>query len=159
MLDYYRTTAEFHHTTDELIEKMKPWYDNYCFAKQCYGRTTMYNSNMVLYFVDNYIRSGCEIPDHMIDPKLHSDNSIIRKYIKKMKEHTHVEQMLQLLQEKGYLNEDVISNFRFNDFNDPYCFVSILYNWGLLTQIGQRRGRLLLAVPNKIAEKLLFDEV
>ena len=32
MLDYYRTTCEFHHTTDELIEGMKPWYDNYCFA-------------------------------------------------------------------------------------------------------------------------------
>ena len=54
MLDYYRTTCEFHHTTDELIQRMKPWYDNYCFAEESYGKTTMYNSNMVLYFV----RSG-----------------------------------------------------------------------------------------------------
>ena len=54
MLDYYRTTCEFHHTTDELIDIMKPWYDNYCFAEECYGRTTMYNACMVLYFVDNY---------------------------------------------------------------------------------------------------------
>ena len=29
MLDYYATTCEFHHTTDELIAIMKPWYDNY----------------------------------------------------------------------------------------------------------------------------------
>ena len=58
MLDYYRTTCEFHHTTDELIARMKPWYDNYCFAEESYGKTTMYNSNMVLYFVDNYIRNG-----------------------------------------------------------------------------------------------------
>ncbi|MDE6171643.1 hypothetical protein [uncultured Bacteroides sp.] len=24
-------------------------YYSYCFAKECYGKTTMYNSNMVLY--------------------------------------------------------------------------------------------------------------
>ena len=70
MLDYYRTTCEFHHTTDELIEAMKPWYDNYCFAEESYGRTTMYNSNMVLYFVDNYIRSGCQIPKNMIGAEM-----------------------------------------------------------------------------------------
>ena len=37
MLDYYATTCEFHHTTDELIELMKPWYDNYCFVQLQYG--------------------------------------------------------------------------------------------------------------------------
>lgn len=55
MLTYYSNTGHFNHTIDELIEIMKPWYDNYCFAQECYGQTTMYNSNMVLYFVKNYI--------------------------------------------------------------------------------------------------------
>ena len=45
-------------TVDELIEIIKPWYDNYCFTEECYGETTMYNSNMVLYFVKNYIQRG-----------------------------------------------------------------------------------------------------
>ena len=48
MLTYYSTTCHFSHSVDELIEMMKPWYDNYCFAEECYGGTTMYNSNMVL---------------------------------------------------------------------------------------------------------------
>lgn len=51
MLTYYSTNSPFQHSVDELIEIMKPWYDNYCFAQECYGDTTMYNSNMVLYFV------------------------------------------------------------------------------------------------------------
>ena len=51
-------------TVDELIEIMKPWYDNYCFAEECYGETTMYNSNMVLYFVKNYIQRGKAPRDH-----------------------------------------------------------------------------------------------
>ena len=55
MLAYYSTKISFNHTIDELIGLMKPWYDNYCFAQECYGETTLYNSNMVLYFVKNYI--------------------------------------------------------------------------------------------------------
>lgn len=34
MFDYYRQYYTFQHSTDELIEIMKPWYDNYCFAKE-----------------------------------------------------------------------------------------------------------------------------
>ena len=37
MLTYYSTTSPFNHTVDELIEIMKPWYDNYCFAQKSYG--------------------------------------------------------------------------------------------------------------------------
>jgi len=51
-------------TVEELIEIIKPWYDNYCFTKECYGETTMYNSNMVLYFVKNYIQRGKAPRDH-----------------------------------------------------------------------------------------------
>lgn len=53
MLTYYSTTSPFNHSVDELTEIMKPWYDNYCFAEERCGETTMYNSNMVLYFVKN----------------------------------------------------------------------------------------------------------
>lgn len=42
---------------DELTKTIKPWYDNYCFAIKRYGKTTMYNSVMVLNFLDNYIRN------------------------------------------------------------------------------------------------------
>ena len=45
MLSYYSQQYDFNHSVDELIEIMKPYYDNYCFAKEAYGKTTMYNSN------------------------------------------------------------------------------------------------------------------
>ena len=34
MLTYYSTNSPFRHTVDELIGMMKPWYNNYCFAKE-----------------------------------------------------------------------------------------------------------------------------
>lgn len=55
MLTYYTETCNIHtYTVDELIAIMRPWYDNYCFAKKAYGKTTMYNSCMVFYFIDNF---------------------------------------------------------------------------------------------------------
>lgn len=35
MLAYYSTNSPFKHSVDQLIEMMKPWYDNYCFAQDC----------------------------------------------------------------------------------------------------------------------------
>ena len=48
MLAYYASVLPFEHSVDELMDIMKPWYDNYCFALKKYGKVTMYNSNMVL---------------------------------------------------------------------------------------------------------------
>ena len=73
MLTYYSTTSPFNHSVDELIEIMKPWYDNYCFAEECYGETTMYNSNMVLYFVRNYLDNNGKAPRTYPGRFLHDD--------------------------------------------------------------------------------------
>ena len=35
----------------------------------------MYNSNIVLYFVDNYVHNDCEVPDNMIDDSIQDDSS------------------------------------------------------------------------------------
>lgn len=70
---YYdvRTKDKFDELFGDLymIGIMKPWYDNYCFAQECYGDTTMYNSNMVLYFVKNYIMSG-RAPRDMVEDNI-----------------------------------------------------------------------------------------
>ena len=84
MLTYYSTNSPFRHTVDELIEIMKPWYDNYCFAQDCYGETTMYNSNMVLYFVKNYIDNG-KAPREMIEDNIRIDYEKLRMLIRKDK--------------------------------------------------------------------------
>ena len=70
LLDYYRQHFTFKHTTDELIEIMKPWYDNYCFAKECLNEPPLYNSDMVLYFLYNYLDGEGSIPDNMLDANI-----------------------------------------------------------------------------------------
>ena len=157
MLDYYRTTAEFHHTTDELIEKMKPWYDNYCFAKQSYGRTTMYNSNMVLYFVDNYIRSGCEIPDRMIEDNIRVDYNKLRMLIRKDKEFAHDASVIQTLVSQGYITGELKTGFPAENIASPDNFVSLLYYFGMLTIDGTSRGKTRFTIPNQVVREQLFN--
>ncbi len=157
MLDYYRTTAEFHHTTDELIEAMKPWYDNYCFAKQSYGRTTMYNSNMVLYFVDNYIRSGCELPDRMIEDNIRVDYNKLRMLIRKDKEFAHDASVIQTLVSQGYITGDLKTGFPAENIGSPDNFVSLLYYFGMLTIDGTSRGKTRFTIPNQVVREQLFN--
>ena len=97
MLDYYGSVLPFNHTTDELIKVMKPWYDNYCFAEERYGETTMYNSVMVLNFVDNYIRSEYQIPKKMVETNIRIDYDKLRMLIRHDKEFAHDASIIQQL--------------------------------------------------------------
>ena len=72
-IDHSRSKQEKEKQLDELIEMMKPWYDNYCFAEECYGGATMYNSNMVLYFVRNYLDNNGKAPRTYPGRFLHDD--------------------------------------------------------------------------------------
>ena len=157
MLDYYRTTAEFHHTTDELIELMKPWYDNYCFAEESYGRTTMYNSNMVLYFVDNYIRSGCNAPKKMIEDNIRVDYNKLRMLIRKDKEFAHDASIIQSLVSQGYITGELKTGFPAENVGHPDNFVSLLYYFGMLTIDGTSRGKTRFTIPNQVVREQLFN--
>lgn len=157
MLTYYSTTCEFHHTIDELIERMKPWYDNYCFAKQSYGRTTMYNSNMVLYFVDNYIRSGGNLPDSMIEENIRVDYNKLRMLIRKDKEFAHDASVIQTLAQQGYVTGNLKPGFPAEQITDPDNFVSLLFYFGMLTIDGTYKGATKLVIPNQVVREQLFN--
>ena len=157
MLDYYRTTCEFHHTTDELITRMKPWYDNYCFAKQSYGKTTMYNSNMVLYFVDNYIRNGGQLPDNMVEENIRVDYNKLRMLIRKDKEFAHDASVIQTLVSQGYITGELKMGFPAEKIASPDNFVSLLYYFGLITIDGMYRGKTRFVIPNQVVREQIFS--
>ena len=157
MLEYYATTCEFHHTTDQLIEIMKPWYDNYCFAKQSYGRTTMYNSNMVLYFVDNYIRNGGEVPDNMLEENIRVDYNKLRMLIRKDKEFAHDASIIQTIVQQGYTTGELKTGFPAEQLNHPDNFISLLYYFGMLTIDGTYRGKTKLSIPNQVVREQMYN--
>ena len=157
MLDYYATTCQFHHSTDELIEAMKPWYDNYCFSEKSYGGTTMYNSNMVLYFVDNYIRNGGEMPDKMVEENIRVDYNKLRMLIRKDKEFAHDASTIQTLVQQGYVTGELKTGFPAETVAEPDNFISLLFYFGMLTISGTKRGKTLLTIPNQVVREQLYS--
>lgn len=156
MLTYYSTTSPFQHTVDELIEIMKPWYDNYCFAQKSYGKTTMYNSNMVLYFVKNYILHG-EAPMNMIEGNIRTDYEKLRMLIRKDKEFAHDASIIQTLVSQGFIAGNLKESFPAAGVTSPDNFISLLYYFGMLTISGLHEGKTKLTIPNQVVREQLYN--
>ena len=155
MLTYYSTTSPFNHSVDELIEIMKPWYDNYCFAEECYSETTMYNSNMVLYFVKNYIQRG-KAPRDMVEDNIRIDYEKLRMLIRKDKEFAHDASIIQTLVSEGYVTGELKKGFPAINITNPDNFMSLLYYFGMLTISGTYEGRTKLTIPNQVVREQIY---
>ena len=80
LLEYYRQQGKIIHPVDELISMMKPWYDNYCFSGRSLKELPMYNSDMVLYFVNSYLSTQLP-PENMLDTNCRTDYNKLRHLI------------------------------------------------------------------------------
>lgn len=150
MIRYYRychvlpTTV----TEDGIIEEMKPWYDNYCFAEESYGaEPSMFNCDMVCYYLSNLIDQG-RSPKDMIDPNTMTDYGKMKRLIEIDKLEGERLNIIHDIAEKGYIYGQVVSHFPAEKMMEFSNFVSLLYYYGMLT-IGGAEGELLkLIVPN-----------
>ena len=156
MLDYYRQYYTFNHTTDELIEIMKPWYDNYCFATECVNESPLYNSDMVLYFVDNYIRRKGRLPENMLDANIRTDYNKLRMLIRKDQGFEHNASIIQHIVETGTITADLKGHFPSEDIANPDNFVSLLYYFGMLTIAGRSRGKVVFHIPNQVVREQVY---
>ena len=169
MLDYYRQFYTFNHTTDELIEVMKPWYDGYCFATECLDEPPMYNSDMVLYFVDNYIRRKGRLPEDMLDANIRTDYNKLRMLIRKDR---NIEpgswdfgnatlgvnaSAIQRILTTGSITAKLKKHFPSEDITNPDNFVSLLFYFGMLTITGNSGlVGLTFRIPNQVVREQMF---
>ena len=159
ILGYYASVLPFRHSVDELIEVMKPWYDNYCFSEEEYGKTTMYNSVMVLNFVDNYIRNDYDIPDSMLETNIRIDyDKIIRKLIRYDREFSHNSGIIEDMLVKGFALGDLKDIFPFpsNCTNAPDSILSLLFYFGMITIDGSYQGYNRFVISNKATRQQIY---
>ena len=156
MLDYYGSVLPFNHTTDELIKVMKPWYDNYCFAVKSYGKTTMYNSVMVLNFISNYIDNEYDIPDSMVETNIRIDYDKLRMLIRHDKEFAHDASIIQQLVTQGFVIGTLNENFPAERINDPDNFLSLLFYFGMVTIDGTYKGETKFIIPNEVVRDQMY---
>ena len=150
MIRYYKEVGAIKPdiTEDSIIADMKPWYDNYCFAKACFGKEpSMFNSDMVCYYMSNLIGLG-QRPDEIVDPNTMTDYG-------KMKRLIEIDQMegdrlnvIHNIAEHGFIYGQIVSHFPAERMMEFGNFVSLLYYYGMLTIGGVRGESLKLVIPN-----------
>ena len=135
---------------EKILPIMKENYDGYKFCLN--AENQIYNSNMCLYFLSDYIRLG-KIPDKLIDMNIASDYSKIGK----MLDLCQGENRLEILQ-KTVKGEPISSNI-VEKFNPAIEFteidmISMLYYLGYLTISGEDLGTPELTIPNKVMKEI-----
>ena len=155
MLSYYESEGMLVNSKEELVRLMKPWYDNYCFAWECIGQT-MFNSDMVLYFLNNYLLKK-RAPSDMLDRNIRTDYSKLRHFIRIDKMQEEGRSVITRLIDTGEVNGNVIKDsFPAENLADPGNFVSLLYYFGLLTYDRIEYGETIMKVPNLAVREQIY---
>ena len=156
MLSYYQSEGMLADPIEDIVRMMKPWYDNYCFAKECIGQT-MYNSDMVLYFLNNYLLDK-RVPSEMIDRNIRTDYSKLRHFIRIDKMQEEGRSVITQLIDTGEVGGNVIKDsFPAENLADPGNFISLLYYFGLLTYDRVEYGETIMKVPNLAVREQIYS--
>ena len=159
MFTYYKSVGMLPAESDveEMIEEMRPWYDNYCFAEECLSDgNRVFNCDMVLYYLRNYVNNG-HAPKNMLDPNTKTDYSKLKKLIQLDRLDGDRKGVLMQVIEEGQILADLHTSFSAMEMTDPEIFPSLLFYYGMLTIKGSRGSRLVLGIPNNNVRKQYYS--
>lgn len=157
MLRYYQEKGKLQGDVEEMIQEMKPWYDNYCFAEESLDHEPkMFNCDMVLYYLRNRIQLG-KSPKQMIDPNTKTDYSKMKKLIQLDRLDGNRKGVLRKITEEGKILTNLFPSFSADELTKPEIFPSLLFYYGMLTIIGTRGNLIVLGIPNNNVRKQYYE--
>ena len=137
----------------ELLPIMKENYDGYKFSLK--GEERIYNSNMCLYFLKDYVRLG-RIPEKLVDVNIASDYSKIGNMLRLCNGENRLAVIEKTISGEGILTEIT------EKFNPEIAFeekemVSMLYYLGYLTIEDEVVGYSKLNIPNRVMKEIYSE--
>ncbi|MCK4765516.1 MAG: AAA family ATPase [Candidatus Aminicenantes bacterium] len=162
MIEYYREQGLVVHPTPDLLAVLTRWYGNYLFSPR--DDLRMFNSDMVLYFIDNYIPAKA-FPDDLIDRNVRIDYGKLRHLImvdkgqaKKPAANGNFSNLKEIIEEGG-TSSKIVSGFPLEGLLETKNFKSLLFYLGLLTIEGPDKNMLRLRIPNETIKRLYYDYI
>lgn len=141
---------------DAIVNDMKPWYDNYCFAEEALKKKTrMFNCGMVLYYLRNYMDAGCP-PEEMIDPNTRTDYGKMKKLLQFDKLDGERKGIIRKIAEEEQIVTQLYESFSAYQIPKAEIFPSLLFYYGMLTIKGTRGSKLILGIPNNNVRKQYY---
>ena len=141
---------------EAMIEEIKPWYDNYCFAEECLkSDVRVFNCDMVLYYLRNYIDYGCT-PKQMIDPNTKTDYNKMKKLLQLDILDGDRKGVINKIAEEGEIVTSLYQTFSAIEMTKPEVFPSLLFYYGMLTIKRLLGDQLVLGIPNNNVRKQYY---
>ena len=138
---------------EKLFPIMKENYNGYKFSIKASKK--IYNSNMCLYFLNEYITYR-EIPEKLVDVNIASDYNKIGNMLTLCKNENRLDIIeATVLGEK--IQTDIVQKFNPSIEFGEKELVSMLYYLGYLTIDGERLGRAELKIPNQVMREIYAD--
>lgn len=138
---------------DAVLTDMRQYYNGSLFSKIASQR--VYNSNMVLYFLDSLLRSGT-YPGSLTDNNIASDYGKISNLIELSRTDDQVE-VIDSLFSSGEVASGLTTMFSFERTFTKEDLVSLLFFHGLLTIKEPYGQRIRFTIPNYAIKELYWD--
>ena len=159
MFTYYKEHGQIPADSDidAIVEDMKPWYDNYCFAEDALQKDTrMFNCDMVLYYLRNYMDYG-RPPRQMLDPNTKTDYGKMKKLLQFDKLDGERRGIIHKIAEEGQIVTQLYESFSAYQIPKAEIFPSLLFYYGMLTIKGTFGSQLVLGIPNNNVRKQYYE--
>jgi hypothetical protein len=139
----------------QIMSDLRSWYNGYKFNLDT--KNTVYNANMVLYFLDEFSRTQ-QYPRLMLDPNLMPDYTKLKKMFEVANYKANLDVLQQVL-ETGVVAAEQIYQF---DFSRPFGkiqFINFLYYLGNLTLKEEREMGIgaVFQIPNHVIKELYWE--
>lgn len=138
---------------ETLLEDTRRWYNGYRFNLK--ADTSVYNANMLLYFVKNFDRKRCEYPDPMLDENIASDYGKIMKMFSIGNRDTNFA-VLELLINTGEVQAAQRRKFEFDKGFEADDFISLLAYMGFITLARKTLSGEVFVIPNYAIREFYF---
>lgn len=159
MFEYYQEMGILEGDIDAMIEEMRPWYNNYCFAEESLKTDPkMFNCDMTLYYLRNRVNFNAA-PKEMVDKNIRTDYSKLKMLARLDRENAGSDNRMGTIEEiavKGEILVNLHTSFPAEKVAQTDNFRSLLYYYGLLTMCGTRGDRIIMCIPNNCVREQYF---
>ena len=152
IFNYYIQTGWLNQSLEQLLEIASSWYNNYKFYN--YSTTSLYNPDMVFYFVKQTGRRK-RIPATLIDDNVRTDYNKLKHLIVIDRQLNGNFSILQDVINQGSVNASIVNSFPLENLTDDENFISHLFYLGLLSFLDEET----LIIPNQTVWTLLFGYI
>jgi len=140
---------------EELLEKIKTWYNGYLFNVNDQNR--IYNATLVNYFLSKYDYVRCLNPQKMLDVNVASDYRTIMKLFNIGNSNRNYKILEELIQNNSVTGE-IKDRYDLNREFNRDDFITLIYSMGFITIKNETfGGEFEFEIPNYVIKILYFN--